>query len=278
MRIALAIACCLSAVAPASAAAVTETSSAGAATATLTYDRTDDGIKNTRITVHRDGTRLVDSPGPRFPRCSERCEYSPLNAFVREKSIFVRNLDADSEPEVLGEFYTGGANCCSVSRIYDFDPAGGLYRQIDRNWNTGNHRGPRDLDRDGAAEFLSTDARFEFRFGCGACTPEPVRVFRLRAGRFADVTRRFRAQIRSDLRENLRSFRRARRDRFAARGVLAAVVADRYLLGEGKRARRTLRSALRKGYLRGARGDGIPDGRAYIRALLRFLRRTGYRG
>jgi hypothetical protein len=240
-------------------------------------DRSSEGVSNVRIRVSRAGVQLVDEQGPRFSRCSERCEYAPLYAFVREKSIFVRNLDPDPEPEVLGEFYTGGANCCAASRIYDFDPARGRYVRIDRNWSTGNHRGARDLDRDGVAELVSSDYRFEFRFGCGACTPEPVRIFRLRDGRLRDVTRRFRAQIRRDLTYHLRIYRRIRRNRLYARGVLAAVVADRYLLGQGKTARRTLRTALRRGRLRGYAFDHVPDGRAYVTALLRFLKRAGYR-
>lgn len=262
---------------PAAALADSESASSGAVTATLSYDRGADGISNVRIRVTRAGASVVDERGPRFPRCRERCEYAPINAFVREKSIFVRNLDPDPEPEVLGEFYTGGANCCAASRIYDFDPAVGRYRRIDRNWNTGNHRGARDLDGDGVAELVSSDYRFEFRFGCGACTPEPIRIFRLRNARLRDVTRSFRAQVRRDLNDNLRTYRKIRRNRLYARGVLAAVVADRYLLGQHRTARRTLRTALRRGRLRGFRFDNVPDGPAYVTALLRFLKRAGYR-
>jgi hypothetical protein len=264
--------------APAAAVADTETASSGATSATLSYDRADGAIENVRISVTRAGARLVDEPGPRFGGgCTERCEYAPLNAHANAESVFVRQLDPDAEPEVLVEFYTGGANCCLASRIYDFDPARGVFRRIDRNWKTAGHRGARDLDSDGVAEFHSSDSRFKFRFGCGACTPEPVRIFRLRDGRLRDVTRSYRAAVRRDLRSHLRLFRKVRRDRLLARGVLAAVVADRYLLGQGRAARRTLRSAHRKGYLRGSRGDFVPDGRAYVRSLLRFLRRTGYR-
>jgi hypothetical protein len=272
------IACLAASVAmPTVALADTESAASGTVTATLSYDRGSDGIMNVRLDVSRAGAVLVKDRGPRFPRCSERCEYAPLYAFVREKSIFVRNLDTDPEPEVLGEFYTGGANCCAASRIYDFDPARGRYARIDRNWNTGNHHGARDLDRDGVAELLSSDHRFEFRFGCGACTPEPIRIFRLRGGRLHDATRAFKTHIRRDLNDHLRTYRRVRRNRLYARGALAAVVADRYLLGQRRTARRTLSAALRRGRLRGYRYDRVPDGRAYVRALLRFLDRAGYR-
>ena len=280
-RRALVTLCCLAPLPafPTAAGADTDRVSGGGVEATLSYQEAEVGFRDVRITVTRNGTRLVNEAGPRHPRCNGAgCQYWPLNARVGRRSIFLRNLDRDTEPEVLAEFFTGGANCCLASRIYDFDPRRGAYRRIDRNWNTASHRGARDLDRDGAAEFLSRDSRFKFRYGCNACTPEPVRVFRLREGRLRDVTRRFPALVRRDLRDLGRLYRRVRTDRLVARGVLAALTADRYLLGRAREARRGLRRALRRGELRGTRFDGAPDGRAYIRSLLRFLRRIGYRG
>lgn len=263
---------------PSHAVAATDEVASGPVAASLTYETQDFGARDVRIRVRREGTLLVDDAGPGSGgSCSRACQFRPLNA-GRESSVFLRDLDGDPEREVLIEFFTGGANCCLMSRIYDFDAARGRYRRIDRNWETSSHRGARDLGGDGVFEFLSGDARFKYRFGCGACGPPPIRIFRLREGRLRDVTRRFRPAIRRDLRMQAKLFRRTRKDRLLARGTLAPLIADRYLLGQGGRARRTLDDALRRGYLRGTRGDGIPDGRAYVRALLRFLRRTGYRG
>jgi hypothetical protein len=54
-------------------------------------------------------------------------------------------------------------------------------------------------------------------------------------------------------------------------GVLASWAADEYSLGHTAKVERTLRDALRQGWL------GAPAaGRAYIRHLKRFLRSTGY--
>lgn len=262
----------------ASAAVKTDTASKGQVTATLSYERKGQLFKNVRVRVTRAGALLVDEPGPGASgECGDRCAFGPRFAFVGAPSIFLPELDGDAEPEVLADFYTGGANCCAFSRIYDYSPGVGSYVRIERNWGTGNYRGARDLDGDGVAELESSDPRFKYRFGCGACTPEPLRIFHLRAGELVNVTRRFPKAVKRDLRLRLKDYRRVGRDRFAARGFLAAIVADRYLLGHRRAARRTLRGALRRGELRGARGDGVPDGGAYVRALLRFLRRTGYR-
>jgi hypothetical protein len=259
------------------ASAKTDTVSRGNVTASLSYQKASFGFRNVHMRVVRDGVELVSERGPGFRPCSGACDYWPAFAPVDRRSIFLRNLDADPEPEVLGEFYTGGANCCRASRIYDFVPARSAYRPIDREWGTGAHRGARDLDADGSAELQSADARFRGLFGCTACTPQPIRIFKLREGRLVDVTRRYRGLVRRDLRGLIVLLRRARRDPLAARGVLAAVTAERYLLGRGRIARRGLERSLARGELRGVRGDGIADGRAYVRRLLRFLRRAGYR-
>ena len=264
------------ALAPA-AAAKTETVTRGNVTASLSYEQTDFGFRDVRMRVVRDGVQLVNQRGPGFRPCTGGCDFWPRFAPVDKSSIFLRNLDGDPEPEVLGEFYTGGANCCPASRIYDFDPARSDYGRIDREWGTGAHRGPRDLDRDGSAELESADARFRGLFGCNACTPQPIQVFQLLDGRLVDVTRRFPGLIRRDLRGLIDLYRRARKERLAARGVLAAVTAERYLLGRGPVARRGLAGALARGELRGFKGDGLADGRAYVRRLLAFLRRAGYR-
>jgi hypothetical protein len=59
--------------------------------------------------------------------------------------------------------------------------------------------------------------------------------------------------------------------------VLAAWVADQYLLGRGQKAWATLVSLARKGEF-GPRPDlaGWPQGGAYLRALRAFLKQTGY--
>lgn len=267
----------LTAVLAPQASAKTDTVTRGNVTATLSYQKADFGFRNVRVRVVRDGAQLVNERGPGFRPCGGACDFWPLFAPVNKSSIFLPNLDGDPEPEVLGEFYTGGANCCPASRIYDFDPAQVAYRRIDREWGTGAHRGARDIDRDGSAELESADARFRGLFGCNACTPQPIQVFKLLDGELVNVTLRFPGLIRRDLRGLISLYRRARTEPLAARGVFAALTAERYLLGRGRVARRGLVRALARGEFRGVKGDGVADGRAYVRRLLGFLRRAGYR-
>src|SRR5437879_464600 len=75
----------------------------------------------------------------------------------------------------------------------------------------------------------------------------------------------------------LKSYRQDRRQRdFDVRGVLAAYVADQYLLGRPARGWALLRTALRRGELQRGVDPLWPVGRAYVRKLRSFLARTGY--
>ena len=196
----LAVALVLSVVLVPPAFGKTDTVTRGNVTAMLSYEQSGIGFRDVRVRVVRDGVQVVNERGPGFRPCRSGCDFWPAFARVNRSSVFLRNLDSDPEPEVLGEFYTGGANCCLASRIYDFDPARAAYGRIDREWRTSAHRGARDIDRDGSAELESADARFRGLFGCAACTPQPLRVFKLRNGELVDVTRRFRGLITRDLR------------------------------------------------------------------------------
>jgi hypothetical protein len=86
------------------------------------------------------------------------------------------------------------------------------------------------------------------------------------------VTRRFRALVRADLRRIQRRIRSLRRQRIDLRGAIAAEIAEQYLLGRARTARRTLDAHLRRGDVRPRSA-----GRSFRRSLLRFLERAGYR-
>ena len=45
-------------------------------------------------------------------------------------SVRFANLDSDAEPEILVDLYTGGAHCCLISFIYDYN--GTSYNRIGR--------------------------------------------------------------------------------------------------------------------------------------------------
>jgi hypothetical protein len=262
-----------------SARAKSETVSSGDVTAVLSYLEKQDAYRDLRIKITRAGVIARDDAVPCGPSPSFQCvgpggskpEPSPLNGGSK-KSISLQSIDDDPDPEVLADFFTGGASCCVFSVLYDFSGTSGYSRSL-RLWGEAGYR-LKDLGGSQSPEFSSSDYRFSDAFCAHACSVEPIQIWQFRAGAFTDVTRSFPAVVRRQARRHWRLYLRLRNRRGAdVKGILAAYLAEEYLSGAQKQGRRRLRRARRLGYLdRGA----PPHGSAYLNKLRRFLRRTGY--
>jgi hypothetical protein len=230
-----------------------------------------------RIKIIRAGQVVLDDALPRPPGCNARCDrfVAPNDPGGRGQSVWLRDLDADGELEVVVDQWTGGANCCTFTVIYGFRPSTGSYTADSQVWGTGYALGKLDGDR---TQFVGRDYRWKYAFACGACAPLPVRIWQYRFGRLNVATREFPSVVRRDARRHFRSYLRVRRHSPGfTRGVLAAWVADQCLLRRCRRALRTVRRADRRGELRKfERYDFGPYGEAYITSLKRLLRRYGY--
>jgi hypothetical protein len=131
-----------------------------------------------------------------------------------------------------------------------------------------------DLDGDGRPEFKTGDDRFAYVFTSFASSAFPVRILDFDQGRFHDVTRRFPRVVREQAAALYRSYLEERRRPKVVRsvaGILAAWLADQYLVGHGPAGWPVLREAVRRGELRSFEGP-----RTYLRKVRFFLRRTGY--
>jgi hypothetical protein len=251
------------------AAAETQTASSGSVAATLSYTPGQGGFtaSDIRIAVTRSGVLAYDAPvGVRA--CRRGCAPLPSDA------VTVRDLDADGDPEVLVDLTTGGAHCCSVTRILRWD--GARYLTIDHSWGNRFYSAD-DVDGDGRVELVSGDDRFAYLYGSYATSRFPVQVLALQAGRLADTTRSYPALIRED---RAAHWRLAHGElRAFPRGAYAAWAADRYLLGERAAALRTLRGLAARGRLRTDLGANSRRGqRRWVARLDRDLRRFGYAG
>lgn len=275
---ALVLAVLLALCAPGAAWAARETASSGAVEVSLSYARDAGALqaRDVRLSITRDGVPALrsDAAGLACMACRGAVPIRGI-AGADTPSLTVRDLDADGDPEVLLELYTGGAHCCSVTVLYRWD--GTRYRRSSQYWgNYGFRLG--DLGRDGRVEVLAFDERFVYAFCAYVCSAAPSQVLRLTDGRLRDVTREFPERAARDadaLRRALRSLKGSERP--AIKGVLPAYCALEYLAGRGARCIPELERALRRGDLRRNEGDLAPSGRAYVRAVLRFLSKTGYR-
>jgi hypothetical protein len=275
-RAALAVALALASAPAAAHADPTGSASAaqGAVSASASWQGAALGATDPRLTIVRGGVTLFDgSPVAASESCREGpCSYAASGP--RDSPLQVVDLDGDGEPEVLLDAYTDGAHCCAVTEVLRYVPGGYVAQEL--SWGNAGYR-LRDLDAgpDGRPELVTVDDSFAYEFTAFAFSRFPVRVLSWRAGTVTAVTARYPALVRADLATQRRAIRSLRRQRFDLRGAVAAYVADLYLLGRPHQARRELDRALHRGDLR---GDPIwKTGRAFTRALLRFLHRHGYR-
>lgn len=263
--------------ASAPAAVMSETRSSGNVTAEFSYDEVSDfEYKDVRIKITRGGAVLHDAL---VPEPCDECGVAPQGAGDPEvPALAVRDLDADGEPEVLVDLYTGGAHCCSFTQIYSYVAATNSYRRTKGSWYDYGYD-LRDLDKDGSPEFRAADFRFAAAFTAYAASGAPPRILKFAGGRLNDVTRDFRSIIKQNLKEYVRLYKQYRGDDDIGdvRGWLAAYAADKYLLGQGDTAFDLIYAAYRRGELRPLQGDTSPAGKRYISALRKYLRKWGYR-
>lgn len=255
--------------ATAQAAEQTATAESGSVRADLRWDDQSPSQFAPALRITRPGEAFDYAPSQCSPVPGEEelyCE-SP-RVFEGHEFLIVRDIDGDGEPEVLVELFTGGAHCCSILRLYRWDQAAGTYTSIKYNWGDPGFR-LRDVEGDGKVEFVSADPRFAFAFTSFAESRFPIQVYEFADGDFNDVTARYPALIRADARKHWREVRVFEREQLEIKGALAAYLADKLRLGQGRQAWRQVRRKL--GRL--SRAD-----RRFLRDVRRYLRRWGYAG
>lgn len=267
----------LALVAPAPAAAqtdgtvVVERATNGTVTAELSYANN----RNFRVRIAREGAVVYDRPigGP----CRQFC--MPAESALTGQNVGFRDLDGIGEAEVIVDVHSGGTSCCVLVFAYGYDAAASRYRRA--RLDTGTGFVARDYDRDRVLELVGDDFRFRGLFTCGACGPRPIRIWQYSPAGFEVATTAFPRRVRAHARRMRRFYARARRadDAAIVKGALNPYVADLCLLDRCGAGFRLVRASLRRGELdRRTPFDVSPLGREYLRALKRFLRRTGYVG
>lgn len=245
-----------------------EEAQSGATHARLDYtEEPESQFSDVRLQIVRSGQVVLNRPlGP----ICDYCEPAPLGGiFDDESSLRVRDLDRDGEPEVVIDFYWGGAHCCFYSYVAS-RRSDGSYSLKRRTWGDVRYR-LADLNGDGTIEFRARNPRFSYAFASYASSWWPLQIWNVRSGSFVDVTRRHKRAVATDTARIWRRYHRYRRAGREVRGVLAAYLANTYSLGTSRRGWRRVRRAIRG---RCFDCTARPDG--YLRKLKRFLRRTGY--
>jgi hypothetical protein len=259
----------------------TEEATSGQVTATFSYDfkRSKYGaydFSNSHVTIVRAGQTLVDETlGKECSACTPWPADMGSNA---TKSVTVRDLDADGEPEVLVDLYSGGANCCWYTDSYRYDETTGKYIKKVLRPGLSFPYTLQDIDHNGIPEFKSVDYRFAYKYGSNADTPRPLRIFNWNAGDLVDVTIAFPKLAARDAAGYYKTYLQLRNKKDVnVRGVMAAYVADMYNARQGKLGWKRLEAAFMRGdFKRKIKGDVGPFGRNYVLSLRKFLGKLGY--
>jgi hypothetical protein len=250
-------------VSPAQAEAFTTTAQQGNVKAELSYEKAlENGIlqaKNVRLKIQRSGQSIFDQllKNPEFDR--------PIAFFTGSGGLTVQDLNGDNNPEVITDMFTGGAHCCTYSLIYQYNLQQKQYVESRANWGNLGYR-LRDLDGDGKTEFYSANDRFAYAFTSYAGSAFPVMILRFEKGSMVDVTRQYPKQIYSDAYRLWQTYKeRSTSAGDATRGVLAAYLADKYLLGQQEDGWKRLESVYKGS-----------DRSEFFGSLRTFLKKTGY--
>lgn len=245
---------------------VTKTAQQGSVKAELSYEKDQtEGIpqaRNLRLKIQRSDQTVFD----KAPSASEYDR--PTIDWSAEDRVnagfMIRDLNGDKEPEVIADFYTGGAHCCTYSLIYRYDAKQKQYIESRAFWGNLGYR-LKDFEGDGKLEFFSADDNFAYAFASYAGSAFPIKILRFENGEMLDVTRNYPKQIYSDAYRLWGYYQRAKAEDSEVKGVLAAYLADKYLLGQQADGWKQLETVYRES-----------DREQYFAELRKFLKETGY--
>lgn len=256
------------AILPAHALETVKTAQQGNVRAELSYQKPEKDsfqYRNVRLKITRSG-QAVYNQSPKvseYDRPMIDITDDPLANFV-ESGFKVQDLDGDKEPEVIADFFTGGAHCCTYSLIYRYDAAKKTYVEMQHDWRDIGYR-LQDVDKNGTIEFRSADAGFAYAFASFAGSSFPIQVWRYDRGKMIDETRRYPKDIYADAYRNWQSYINAGEEDGEVKGVLAAYMADKYLLNQQEDGWKRLRNAYKGS-----------DREQFFTDLKAFLAKTGY--
>ena len=176
------------------------------------------------------------------------------------------HLDHDGEPEILIDYYTGGAHCCVYTLIHRYNPDRQTYEAI--AFPT-THIGYelKDLNKDGIPEFVTADGGFAYAFSSFAGSGFPLKIWNYQNGKMVDVTKQYPTLVRNNAYRywiHAQTIIRTQGDR-ESKGLLAAYLADKYTLGEKKDGWKNLRALYKS-----------DDRIAFFESLEKFLKESSY--
>ena len=95
---------------------------------------------------------------------------------------------ANSSPEVVVSFFTGGAHCCSDTKVLTKARDGSGWNTVELGQFDGGPLLANDIAGDGRYVFEIRDNAFLYAFACYACSSAPLKVLTVEDGEVKDVS------------------------------------------------------------------------------------------
>jgi len=159
--------------------------------------------------------------------------------------VWLMKLDpSTTAPQVIFTYSTGGAHCCTVTKIATIGEEGS-WRVVDAGELDSDGYAFKDLDGDGGHELVNIDNSFLYAFCAYSCSNAPTRIKKLVGIDLRDVTSNSRYQkfLRQQLQEMEANARADSKETLHSNGYLAAWVAAKALVGEFPDAWKTMLAA-----------------------------------
>jgi hypothetical protein len=213
-----------------------EMSESGKVKAEVSFVKEGDNAKNIRIKIIRNGQTLLEEPVLVPTRSFVDDPDNKPNEEVSEGrllSLRVRDLDGDKEAEVLADLVSlkSGNRCCNYSFIYRYEPSLKKYSHIKHFWGNVSYEIV-DFGKNDIPEFRSLDGRFAEAFTNYADSRLPLQIWQYRQGKMADVTKQYPVEIYTNSCELWLESRKRLSEDGEVKGILAAYMANQYLLGQ----------------------------------------------
>ena len=198
----------------------------GQVRATLTYkeSKTEEGETERVpiVTVFADGEQVAQIEG------------ESLGSFDPPVSVQIAEIDpANANPEVVVSFFTGGAHCCSDTKLITSNKDGSGWQTVGVGQFDGGPLLATDLNGDGRYVFETRDNAFLYAFACYACSAAPLKILTVEGGEVKNVSGdpSFRPAHEAYMRSIVTLVPEEELN-----GFLAGYVGEKSLLGEGKEA------------------------------------------
>ncbi|MGL6138824.1 MAG: S-layer homology domain-containing protein, partial [Planktothrix sp.] len=177
----------------------------------------------------------------------------------------ILDLDNDKEPEILVDLLVEGENNLQgyYSVIYRYSPIKKEYRDLQQKWGLTSYQ--LKTDNQDNPILIHYDQRFSQEFQVYSPEQLPLQIFKYQFGEWQDVTRQYTELIKEHNSVLLQEVNKRSRLKQDLKGVLAAYLAQQYLLGQSDTGWKTVEELYQNS-----------DRNQLFTQLRQWLKKTGY--